>query len=166
LAKGEWLVVMDADLSHPPEQISALLAPLFAGTTEIVLGSRYVRGGSAPGWPLWRRSLSRAGAAMAYPLTGVHDSMSGFFAISRSRLMEMQRFAAGFKIAFEIIIRSRPPLRVREIPIVFQDRIHGCSKMSFGIAMRFFLLWCRTVWRRLRPNARYHVGRSVRHALD
>src|SRR5919108_4224108 len=88
-AEGEIVLVMDADLSHPPERINDLLAPLFAGTADLVIGSRYVHGGSTPGWPWWRRRLSRAASAIAYPLTGVRDSMSGFFAIRRDLLLEL-----------------------------------------------------------------------------
>ncbi len=148
-AQGEILLVMDADLSHPPERIKDLLAPLFAGTAEMVIGSRYVTGGSTPGWPLWRLLLSRAGAALAYPLTGVHDSMSGFFAIGRSRLLEHASTAGGFKIAFETIVRSGRTLHVFEIPIVFHNRVRGKSKMSFGIALRFFFRWLLAMFRHL-----------------
>jgi dolichol-phosphate mannosyltransferase len=147
-AHGELLLVMDADLSHPPERINDLLTPLRAGAAEMVIGSRYVSGGSTPGWPFWRRTLSRAGSGLAYPLTGVHDCMCGFFAISRSRLLELAAPAIGFKIAFEVIVRGRPTLRVVEIPIAFRDRIRGQSKMSFGIALQFFWRWILAVCRR------------------
>jgi dolichol-phosphate mannosyltransferase len=140
-ARGEILLVMDADLSHPPDRIKDLVAPLFAGTADLVVGSRYVNGGSTPGWPAWRRAVSRAGAALAYPLTGLHDSMCGFFAISRSRLLELAPQTSGFKIVFETMLRARGTLRVREIPIVFRQRVHGKSKMSFGVALRFFFRW-------------------------
>jgi dolichol-phosphate mannosyltransferase len=148
-AQGETLLVMDADLSHPPERIKDLLAPLFAGTADMVIGSRYVPDGSTPGWPLWRLLLSRTGAALAYPLTGVHDSMSGFFAIARSRLLEHASPAAGFKIAFETIVRSGRTLRVLEIPIAFRNRVRGKSKMSFGIALSFFFRWLLAMFRHL-----------------
>jgi len=147
-AEGDFLLIMDADLSHPPERINDLLAPLLGGVADMVIGSRYISGGSTPGWPLWRRMLSRAGSALAYPLTGVHDSMSGFFAISRSRLLQVAPPAIGFKIAFETIVRAGSTLRVREIPIDFQDRARGQSKMSFGIALRFFRRWSIAVFRR------------------
>ena len=140
-ARGEILLVMDADLSHPPDRIKDLVAPLFAGTADLVVGSRYVKGGSTPGWPVWRRVVSRAGAALAYPLTGLHDSMCGFFAISRSRLLELAPQTSGFKIVFETLVRARGTLRVREIPIVFRERVRGKSKMSFGVALRFFFRW-------------------------
>src|ERR1700736_4565430 len=135
-ADGELLLVMDADLSHPPERINDLLAPLLNDTADLVIGSRYVEGGSTARWPLWRRALSRTGSAFAYLVTGVHDSMCGFFAIKSSRLLEIAPPAVGFKIVFETIVRAEPRLRVREIPIEFRDRAHGRSKMSFGIAAR------------------------------
>jgi len=146
-AQGEVLLVMDADLSHPPERIKDLLAPLFAGTADMVIGSRYVTGGSTPGWPLWRLLLSRTGSALAYPLTGVHDSMSGFFAIARSRLLELAPPTSGFKIVFETIVHGGRALRVHEIPIAFHDRARGKSKMSLGIALKFFLRWLFAVFR-------------------
>jgi dolichol-phosphate mannosyltransferase len=145
-AQGEILLVMDADLSHPPERIKDLLAPLFAGSADLVVGSRYVKGGSTPGWPMWRRIMSRAGAVLAYPVTGVHDSMCGFFAIGRSRLLELAPHTSGFKIVFETIVRGGGTLRVREIPIAFRDRARGKSKMSFSVALRFFLRWLRAMF--------------------
>ena len=138
-AQGEILLVMDADLSHPPDRINDLLAPLFADAADLVVGSRYVKGGSTPGWPIWRRIVSRTGAALAYPLTGLHDSMCGFFAIGRSRLLDLAPQTSGFKIVFETIVRAHGTLRVREIPIAFRERVRGKSKMSFGVALRFFL---------------------------
>lgn len=152
-AEGEILLVMDADLSHPPGRIKDLLEPLFSGSADLVVGSRYVKGGSTPGWPIWRRVVSRTGAALAYPLTGLHDSMCGFFAIGRSRLLELAPQTSGFKIVFETMVRARGTLRVREIPIVFRERAHGKSKMSFGIALRFFFHWLHATFE--------HLGRRV-----
>ena len=149
-ARGEILLVMDADLSHPPDRIKDLVAPLLAGTADMVVGSRYVKGGSTPGWPLWRRTMSRLAAAMAYPLTKVHDSMAGFFAISRSRLLALAPPTCGFKIVFETIVRAGRALRVQEIPIAFRDRVRGKSKMSLGVALQFLLRWLHAMLRRLR----------------
>lgn len=148
-ADGDLLLVMDADLSHPPNRIHDLLAPLKSNTADMVIGSRYVAGGSTPAWPVWRRILSRTGSALAYPLTRVHDSMSGFFAIRRNRLLDIAPPAIGFKIAFETIVRGGSTFRVREIPISFRDRGRGKSKMSLGIALRFFCRWIVAVTRRL-----------------
>ncbi len=140
-AVGEILVVMDADLSHPPREIPNLVAPILAGRADMVIGSRYVRGGTTPGWPLYRKAMSRLAAGTAYPLTGVHDSMCGFFAIRRERLLELAPHATGFKIAFEAIVRGGRHLRVLEVPIAFRDRARGASKMSFGVALRFGFRW-------------------------
>ena len=148
-ATGEWLVVMDADLSHPPEKISELLEPLREGRADMVIGSRYVKGGSTPGWPLWRRIMSRAAAAVAYPLTGVHDSMGGFFALPTKLLLELAPAATGFKIAFEVLVQGGRNLRVVEVPIAFRDRSRGVSKMSFGIASLFALRWLVAMARKL-----------------
>src|SRR5205809_644329 len=157
-AEGEILLVMDADLSHPPDRINDLLAPLFAGTADLVVGSRYTTGGSTQGWPMWRRIVSRGGAALAYPLTGLHDSMCGFFAIGRSRLLELAPQTSGFKILFETMVRSRGRLRVREIPIVFRERVRGKSKMSLGVALGFSLRWLLATFeallRRVSPRER------------
>src|SRR5205809_46437 len=154
-AEGEIILVMDADLSHPPERIKDLLAPLFAGTADLVVGSRYIKGGSTQGWPMWRRLVSRAGAALAHPLTGLHDSMCGFFAIGRSRLLELAPETSGFKIVFETIVRADGTLHVREIPITFRERIRGRSKMSLGVALRFVFRWMLASF--------HHLLRAVRH---
>jgi dolichol-phosphate mannosyltransferase len=140
-ASGDWLVVMDADLSHPPEKIAELLRPLLEDRADIVIGSRYVQGASTPGWPLWRKILSRTAAGLAYPLTGVHDSMCGFFALPRKLLLELTPAATGFKIAFEALVQGGKNLRVLEIPIAFRDRVRGVSKMSFGVALLFAFRW-------------------------
>jgi dolichol-phosphate mannosyltransferase len=148
VAAGDLLVVMDADLSHPPSRIPDLVRPVQVGDCEMVIGSRYVRGGTTPDWPLWRKIMSRAASALAYPLTRVHDSMCGFFAIPRPLLLELAPAATGFKIAFEIIVHGGPGLRVREIPIAFRDRARGASKMTFRIAAVFFIRWLAAIVRR------------------
>jgi dolichol-phosphate mannosyltransferase len=163
MARGDLLLIMDADLSHPPERIGDLLAPLLADEADMVIGSRYVRGGATPGWPLWRRMLSRFGAGFAYPLTGVWDSLSGFFAISRAHLLQFGAANAGFKIGFEIIVRGGRRLRVREIPIAFRDRTRGHSKMSFPIALKFLRIWLQAIFRRM------FTGKKIRrnsHSLS
>lgn len=144
-AEGDLLLVMDADMSHPPERIGDLLAPLLAGAADMVIGSRYIPGGTTPNWPLWRRMLSRTGAAFAYPLTGTHDSLSGFFAISRSQLLELGSANTGFKIGFEAIVRGGRSWRVLEIPIAFCDRARGHSKMSLPVALKFLRMWLQAI---------------------
>jgi dolichol-phosphate mannosyltransferase len=130
----------------------------------MVTGSRYIHGGSTPGWPLWRKLMSRAAAAAAYPLTRVHDSMCGFFAIRRDVLLELAPAATGFKIAFETIVHGGGRLRVLEVPIAFRDRSRGTSKMTFNVALVFFLRWVAAVARlqfRRQPQARYDSAREA-----
>lgn len=153
-AGGDLLVVMDADLSHPPERIADLVRPVANGSADMVIGSRYVAGGSTPDWPLWRKVMSRVAAGAAYPLTGVHDSMSGFFAMRRGLLLELTPTATGFKIAFETIVHGGRGLRVIEVPIVFRDRARGTSKMTFDVALLFFGRWLAAVWRAPFPRRR------------
>jgi dolichol-phosphate mannosyltransferase len=153
-ARREIVVVMDADLSHPPEEIMNLAQPVLEGRADIVIGSRYIAGGSTPGWPFYRKVMSRIAAALAYPLTGVHDSMCGFFAIRRALLLELAPAASGFKIAFEAIVHGGRDLRVREIPIAFRDRQRGASKMSLGVALVFGLRWIAAATRLLSRGGR------------
>jgi dolichol-phosphate mannosyltransferase len=146
---ADFFVVMDADLSHPPEKIAALLQPILMNEADLVVGSRYISGGATPGWPVWRRFLSRVASGVAYPLTGVHDSMGGFFAVRRECLLRFAKQAAGFKIVFETMVRGRKTLRVREVPIVFRDRQRGASKMSLAQAIRFAIAWSRAIGQRV-----------------
>jgi hypothetical protein len=81
--------------------------------------------------------------------------MCGFFAIGRSRLLELAPHTSGFKIVFEAIVRGGGTLRVQEIPIAFRDRARGKSKMSFSVALLFFFRWLRAVF--------HYVVRGARH---
>ena len=139
LATTEIVVVMDADLSHPPKRIPDLVRPIIEGERDMVIGSRYVAGGATPGWPLRRRFISRVASALAWPLTDVHDSLSGFFAVRRDRVLAVETDAAGFKIALEILVRGGESLRVAEVPIAFVDRTRGTSKMSAGVILTYLL---------------------------
>lgn len=129
-SRGDVVVVMDADLSHPPDRIRALVQPVLERSCDMVVGSRFVAGGATPGWPFRRLLLSRLGSLLAWPLTEVKDPMSGFFAVRRERLLAIDPAAAGFKIGLEVIAHGGGVLKVREVPIVFPDRVHGVSKIG------------------------------------
>ena len=129
-AKFPFLVVMDADLSHPPAALHLLLQPLQDGSHDMVIGSRYVEGGKTPDWPLARRFGSQVASLPARLLTGVSDPLAGFFAIRRDCLIKPDTQLSGFKIGLEILARGNMPLRVLEIPIVFANRHFGASKMT------------------------------------
>ena len=128
VARYDRLVVMDADLSHPPERIPALLAALDECT--VAVGSRYAPGGRLhASWGMRRRVLSRAATLLARPLGAGRDPMSGFFAIERAALPDPSvLYPLGYKIALELIVRGG--LRVREVPIAFRDRERGASKLD------------------------------------
>jgi len=129
-ARGEFLVVMDADLSHPPEVIPEMLAALRAGA-DFVLGSRYVQGGTtAEGWGLFRFLNSKVATYLARPLTRVSDPMSGFFAMPRAAFERAENPSPlGYKIGLELLVRCRCQ-KVREIPIHFANRVLGESKLT------------------------------------
>ncbi|AYG63481.1 glycosyltransferase family 39 protein [Rhizobium jaguaris] len=131
-ASSDIVVVMDADLSHPPEEIRNLVRPIIDGTSDMVVGSRYVPGGATPDWPRSRRLLSRLGGALAWPLTDMRDPMSGFFAVRKERLLAIDPTAIGFKIGLEIIAEGGDALRLTEVPIIFRDRVHGQTKIGWG----------------------------------
>ena len=129
-ARGELLVVMDADLSHPPEVIPEMLAALRSGA-DFVLGSRYVQGGTtAEGWGLFRFLNSRVATYLARPLTRVSDPMSGFFALPRAVFERAESPSPlGYKIGLELLVRCRCRT-VLEIPIHFSNRVRGESKLT------------------------------------
>src|SRR5262245_6904119 len=131
LARGDTLVVMDADLSHPPEKIPELVQTLHAGA-DFVIGSRYVRGGAtAEGWGLFRWLNSKVATLLAWPLTSARDPMAGFFALRRTTFEAADNLdPIGYKIALELLIKCRCKA-VREVPIYFENRLHGSSKLSF-----------------------------------
>ena len=130
LARYDRLVVMDADLSHPPERIGDLLAAL-DGDVDMAVGSRYAPGGHVDRTWGWRRRLnSRVATALALPLARCSDPMSGFFATDRWKLPDLERLQPiGYKIGLELMVRGR--FRVAEVPIDFVDRDLGSSKMDW-----------------------------------
>jgi dolichol-phosphate mannosyltransferase len=130
-AKGKILICIDADLSHPPEAIEKMLQILKTGDCDIVLGSRYMPGGSTDDhWTVYRYINSKVAEAMARPFTKVSDPMSGFFAIPAEVFKRAKRLdPIGFKIALELIVKCRCS-KIREIPINFRTRSKGRSKLT------------------------------------
>jgi dolichol-phosphate mannosyltransferase len=127
-ARGDTLVVMDADLSHPPEVVPQLLDAI-AGGADMAIGSRYVKGGGAMDWPMTRRVVSRVACLMGNALVPVRDSTSGFFALRRAVIDGVKLNPIGFKIGFEVMARGRYAKAV-EVPYVFRDREVGKSKFG------------------------------------
>ncbi len=144
LAAGADLVVqMDCDFSHDPADLPRLVAA--AGDADVVLGSRYVRGGGVRNWGLVRRLVSRGGCLYAQAVlgVGVRDLTGGFKCLRREVLETVDLAsvsALGYAFQIEVTYRAlRRGYRVVEVPIVFVDRRAGRSKMSRGIVLE--ALW-------------------------
>ena len=149
LARFDRVVVMDADLSHPPERIADLLCALDAGA-DLALGSRYAGGGSTdPDWSRMRGLGSRFATLLARPLVSCADPLSGFFAADRRSLPERERLRpGGYKIALELMVRGG--LDVAEVPIDFRERRSGASKMRPRILALYLRQLLRLYGLRLR----------------
>lgn len=130
-AKGDVLIVMDADLSHPPEVIPALVAACRSRFVDFVIGSRYAKGGSVShSWSTYRRLNSRVASLLARGLTSASDPLSGLFALKRTTFQAASDLCPlGYKIGLELIVRCNCQ-RVVEVPIHFRDRVAGDSKLS------------------------------------
>jgi dolichol-phosphate mannosyltransferase len=137
---------MDADFSHPVRYLPSLLEPLRTGTADLVLGSRYVRGGHIPRWNILRRLVSRGGSVFAgVVLLMPYRDLTGGFKAWRSaalRQIELDRLhAGGYAFQIETTFRARlAGARIIEVPITFEERRVGTSKMSTNIFMEAFLL--------------------------
>lgn len=152
-AKGEHVVVMDADLSHPASAINNMLGLLQSGKSDFVVGSRYVEGGSFDeDWGFFRLLNSKAATWLATPLCHIKDPMSGFFAFKRSNMpAEHLLSPLGYKIGLEILVKGRFSAPA-EVPIHFVDRQHGESKLDFKEQIRY-LRHLRRLYRFRFPTA-------------
>jgi dolichol-phosphate mannosyltransferase len=142
------VVQMDADFSHDPRDLPRLLAPLMADA-DLALGTRYIPGGGTVGWPLQRRLISRAGTLFARTvlLLPYHDLTGGFKAWRRElleaiRLREANASGYGFQIETTWWAHRRGA-RIREVPIIFRERVAGRSKMTGAIVREALLLVIR-----------------------
>ncbi len=127
---GEVIGVMDADLQHPPEHIKEFLMAV-SGSSDIVIGSRYVDGSKILDWNRFRSIVSRGAIMLSSPLTDVKDPMSGYFFLRRSVIEGISFNPHGFKILLEILVKGKYN-NVKEIPIVFKARKEGESKLGIG----------------------------------
>jgi len=141
---AETIVQMDCDFSHDPAVIPAMLDAL--GEADLVLGSRYVRGGGVVGWPLVRQAISKGGCLYARLVLGIPvRDLTGGFKAWRSGVVEyllgrsIDARGYGFQIqmTYEAILAG---YRVREIPIVFRERLRGESKMSVDVVREAALM--------------------------
>jgi len=155
-SSGQFVVVMDADLSHPPSLVPSMITALLSEQYDVVVASRNVRGGRVVGWSPTRKMASRIGTQIAGGLgLRTKDPLSGFFAFNR-RVIEGIKFdAMGYKILTEILAKSRGA-RVKEIPYTFTNRRAGESKLSPKVILDYLRMSWRLYWftRRRRAGER------------
>lgn len=142
LASGApYVAVMDADLQHDETRLPQMLALLQGGSADLVVGSRYIEGGSADSFNRQRRGVSEFATLIAKRLLRVEiaDPMSGFFMIRRDRFEELAPSLSvhGFKILLDIVATARGSLRAVEIPFTFGTRLAGESKLDSMVALDF-----------------------------
>ncbi len=147
--KGTVIVVMDADLQHPPEVVPALVAPVLAGAAALVAGSRYVWAGGADGLSgPWRHVVSRSCRLLVHvlvpPSRALQDPLGGLFALHRSLLDGVDLRPEGYKILLEVVVRARPA-RVGNVGFDFAPRHSGSSKATAREGMLFFKHLARLV---------------------
>jgi dolichol-phosphate mannosyltransferase len=135
-ARAPVLLVMDADLSHPPALIPRCLGEIRAGA-DVVIGSRYMPGGGIEDWPLSRRVISAGATFLGRVLfPEVTDPVSGFFAVKKEVVAGAPLRPRGYKILMEVLGKGTWS-RAREIPFVFQDRKAGSSKLRPGTILDY-----------------------------
>jgi dolichol-phosphate mannosyltransferase len=147
LTSGAAVVVqMDSDWSHDPTTLPSLIAPILSDEADLVIGSRYVAGGSVVDWGLGRRLVSRGGSIFARVVLSLRpNDLTGGFKAWRAETLAAIPFdgvhAGGYVFQIEMTYRaSRAGARIREVPITFRDRRVGQSKMSRRIVVEALLV--------------------------
>jgi dolichol-phosphate mannosyltransferase len=156
-SSAEYILVMDADFSHPPEVIPKMIDEIQKSEYDVIIGSRYTSGGSIIGWPFRRRMISRGATKIAqYGLKiRIKDPMSGFFMCRRHVFQDIDINTRGYKILLEVLVK-RQGLTVKEIPYTFTNRKLGQSKMGPTVISDYL----KAVW------VLYKYGRMSREALQ
>lgn len=144
LATGEYIAMMDADLSHSPREIPQMLKAL--EEADIVIGSRYIEGGRIEGWSPIRHLISRVAILISHFLLGikVKDPTSGFALFRREVIEKIKEDLSpkGYKLLLEIIVKS-PGASIKEVPITFKNRAYGKSKLDFKEVIEYLKLCWR-----------------------
>jgi len=143
--KADVMFMMDSDLSHPPELVSKFMLEIDKGY-DIVIGSRYIKGGATPDWSLRRKIVSRGGNFFARVVGGlykIHDCTTGFRAIRVSAFKKInlnhlhtRGYAFLSTLLYEMIATGST---TKEIPLIFRDRKYGETKLSKRDMIEFFL---------------------------
>ena len=140
ISKGDIFLVMDADLSHPPEKVPEMIDQITMNNADFVIGSRFVKGGGAAHFNRFRKLNAWVSKMLARPFSKATDPMAGFFAFPKHILEGKYDLLnpLGFKIGLEIIVKGSPK-NLQEIPIQFQERLHGESKLNLKEQLYYIL---------------------------
>jgi len=143
-AKGDTIVVMDCDFSHPPQIIPKLLESIKKYQYDIAVASRYIKGGNIQGWSLKRKLMSKFATLIAKKGLGINtkDPMSGFFAFKKNIINGLNIDAIGYKILLEILVKTKD-VTIKEVPYTFQDRKLGSSKLGIKTIFDYY----KSVWK-------------------
>jgi dolichol-phosphate mannosyltransferase len=136
---GRNVLIMDADFSHPPTTVPKMMRELKMNPNSIIIGSRFVEGGSVVGWPARRKMISLGASALArfgLNVRRINDPMSGFFALPRELIEKISITTKGYKILLEILVKNKD-IPAKEIPYTFTDRQSGKSKMDHNVIMNY-----------------------------
>lgn len=134
-ASGDFVIIMDADLSHHPKYLPAFIRKQEETGADIVTGTRYVKGGGVHGWDLRRKLTSRGANVLAQTFLwpGVSD-LTGSFRLYKKEIFEElvgSCVSKGYVFQMELIVRaSRKGYKIQEVPITFVDRVYGESKLG------------------------------------
>jgi dolichol-phosphate mannosyltransferase len=140
-----YVAVIDGDLQHDETRLPVMLAELRSGKYDIAVASRHVEGGSNQGLAnKWRHSLSDGGTWLAQQVLPVKltDPMSGFFMLRRDMFetLATQLTGQGFKILLDLVLSAPTPLRVKDVPATFHERVAGESKLNLQVMLQFAAL--------------------------
>ena len=143
-AKGETIVIMDSDFSHPPQIIPKMIEAFKQYQCDLVVASRYITGGDIHGWTTKRKLMSKVATIIAKKGLGVKtkDPMSGFFAFKKNIINELNFDALGYKFLLEILVKSKG-INIKEIPYTFENRKFGSSKLDSATVINYF----KSVWK-------------------
>ena len=161
-ATGDTIVVMDSDLSHPPQIIPKLVESIKKYQYDIAVASRYIKGGKIENWSTKRKLISKFATLIAKKGLGIDtkDPMSGFFAFKKNILNGLNIDAIGYKILLEILVKTKN-VSITEIPYTFQDRELGTSKLNFKTIFDYY----KSVWKLYRygkPQEENETRKSVK----
>lgn len=163
-ARGDIVCVMDADLSHRPQDIPALFKALEDPDVDLVVGSRFVPGGGTENWSRWRGFVSWAARSMGRGLCPVRDLTSGFFMFRKDILHGVRLAPIGYKILLEMLVKCRLH-RVLEVPIIFRDRTFGQSKLDSRTTLAYIRhLIALYLWIIFRASAKDDAGPTITFA--